>query len=346
MVRQSDITHWRKFFSNVGLDPSLAQSYLGYAEKLIQNGVPVIFDLGHLAAHLGRTEKYIASTINSTSNHYRTFEIPKRKGGTRQITAPYPALLECQQWINSKILSRIDLHPAVNGFVRRKSIVTNAALHVAHAELLKIDIKDFFPSIPIARIIAVFRQLGYAPNIAFFLARLCCVHDSLPQGASTSPQLSNIVFFKSDVRLDALAKRFGLTYSRYADDLIFSGEHVPRGLTRYAKAILQDEGFKINRDKTRYCRTGDRKIVTGILLSEGRLRVPVSFRREVTRDVYYIKKFGYLSHATKKKIRDPYYLDRLMGRLNFWKQVEKDNGSVKKMILTIEHVIKGFRETN
>jgi RNA-directed DNA polymerase len=184
----------------------------------------------------------------------------------------------------------------------------------------------------------------YAPNIAFFLARLCCFRDRLPQGAATSPQLSNIIFYKSDVRLARLAEAFKLTYTRYADDLAFSGEEVPRALARYVETILSEEGFAIRRDKTRFCTSGNRKILTGLLVSGNKPRVPPSFRRDVARDVYYIGKFGYLSHVTKRKIGDPFYIDRLYGRLIFWKHIEKENKRVDAMIKIVGSVIKQYRE--
>ena len=329
-----------------GLQEPLAEAYLKYASQLIEKNCPVIFDLGHLAALLGRTEKYIASVVNANTHHYRTFEIPKRKGGTRQITAPYPALLECQRWINERILAHVPLHSAAHGFRSHRSIVSNARAHIGHQEMLKIDIKDFFPSITIRRVIGVFKYLGYAQNIAFFLARLCCFRDHLPQGAATSPQLSNIIFYKSDLRLFHLAKSFDLIYTRYADDLAFSGEKVPSALGRYVEAILTEEGFSIREDKTKFSGRANRKILTGLLVTGTKLRVPLSFRRPITRDVYYIRKFGFMSHVSKRKIKDPFYLDRLYGRLLFWKNIERDNKSVDAMIEIVSSVIKRYREVS
>lgn len=344
MVRQPDLDSWQRFFADVGIQPALSAAYVTYAAQLLEANLPVIFDLGHLAALLGRTEAYIASAINVPEKHYRVFRIPKRHGGTRQITAPLPALLECQRWINAAILSQASLHSAAHGFRRRRSILSNARAHAGHRELLKIDIQDFFSSIPIRRVIGVFRHFGYPPNIAFFLARLCCFRDKLPQGAATSPQLSNIIFFKSDTRLFHLAGAFGLTYTRYADDLAFSGDSVPLALTRYVESILREEGFLIRKDKTRLCGPGNRKILTGLLVSGPEPRVPSSFRREVVRDVYYIKKFGYLSHVSNRKIRDPFYLDRLYGRLLYWKHVEKKNEKVDYMLKAVESIIEKYGE--
>jgi hypothetical protein len=200
------VTRWKKFFEESGIQETLVETYLKYVEGLEQTGAPVIFDLKHLSLLLGRTPAYLASVINGSSSHYRVFEIPKRSGGKRQITCPFPALLECQYWIYTHILSARKIHATAHGFAINKSIITNARIHVGQEHFLKIDLKDFFPSIGINRVIAIFLSLGYTKDVSFYLAALCCYDKALPQGSPTSPVLSNLVAKGMDARLFGLAR--------------------------------------------------------------------------------------------------------------------------------------------
>jgi len=329
---------WQRYFESIGIDPLLSQSYRNYIDHMLRGGLPVIFEFRHLAALLGRTPGYLASAVNCTESHYREFEIPKRRGGKRTIDAPYPALLECQQWINHHILAKVPIHSAAHGFVTKKSILTNAWLHCAKTHLLKMDLKDFFPSIQMSRVIKVFQVLGYPNNVAFYLARLCCFKGSLPQGAATSPALSNVIARRLDARLSGLAQKQDLRYSRYADDLVFSGAEIYPWLIQAVERIAGDEGFKVNAEKTQLIRSARRRIVTGLSVVGKRPHLPASYKRRVRQDVHYIVKFGYDSHVRKLKIRNPFYLDSLFGKLTFWKSVEPKNAFVKEFLPKIEAI--------
>ena len=302
-------------------------------------GFPPILDFGHLASLLGRTPAYLASAINGTKCHYRQFVIPKRRGGARTISAPYPALLECQQWINREILEHIDVHSAAHGFRRKRSIATNASQHLNKACLLKMDIKDFFPSIKLRRVIAVFRDLGYPKNISVYLGRLCSLDGQLPQGAATSPAMSNIIAKQLDCRLLGVAKKWRLRYTRYADDLCFSGPHISIQFPKLVSRICEEEGLQINASKTQLCRSKGRRIVTGLSVSGERLRVPRAFKREVRQEMHYIKVHGYWSHVSKRKIRNPFYLQSLYGKLMFWRWIEPDNSFVNSAFDVLRNLV-------
>jgi RNA-directed DNA polymerase len=304
----------------------------------LESGLPVIFEFDHLAALLGRTPAYLASAVNSTKNHYRVFEIPKRRGGMRRIDAPYPALLECQRWINSNILAKVPISSAAHGFTTGRSILTNASIHCSKKHLLKMDLKDFFPSIGIQRVIKVFQVLGYPNNVAVYLARLCCLSDSLPQGAATSPALSNIIAGRLDARLSGLAQKANLQYSRYADDMIFSGHHISTWFIAAVGKIAEIEGFTVNSEKTQLIRSDRRRIVTGLSVAGAEPRVPISYKRRLRQQVHFIVKYGYDSHASKKKIRDPFYIDSIYGKLTFWRSVEPDNAFVREYLPKIEAI--------
>ena len=319
------IEKWKNFFTRKGIDKTLQDKYIEYIKVLAQNNVPIIFDFNHLRLLLGRSNSYFTSVINSPENHYRSFKLKKRSGGFREILAPYPALLEIQYWIYNNILTKVPVSPYSHGFVCKKSIITNAKIHLNQKELLKIDLKDFFPSITINRIIYVFKSLGYTNKVSFYLASLCSYGGTLPQGAPTSPYLSNIIAKKLDKRLIGLSKKFNLRYTRYADDLTFSGESIPAKLLEYINEIITSEGFVINSDKTRLYKNGGKRIVTGISVTGNELKLPKDYRRNLRQELYFIMKYGYESHITKKKIRKVNYLDVLIGKVNFWLSIEPSN---------------------
>lgn len=330
MNNQFSIKDWRKYIYNIGLPLPLINIYLKYVRAIYKKNLPVIFEFNHLACLLGRTPTYLASATNATSCHYRTFTIPKRSGGKRTIDAPYPALLECQQWILQHILKQIAVHPAATGFVAGKSILNNAQIHLGGKKLLKIDIKDFFPSISMSRVLGVFNSFGYPPNVSFYLSQLCCLNDVLPQGAATSPYLANVVAYRLDQRLSALAQQLNIAYSRYADDLFFSGDGVSPALIKYVYEILAEEGFLPNEGKTYISgHTKSKKIITGISISNGELTIPRKMKREIKKHCYFIKQFGLMSHLSKLKIRNPNYIYSLYGKIRFWLWVEPQNETAK-----------------
>ena len=157
------------------------------------------------------------------------------------------------------------MHPAATGFRRQHSIVDNVRPHLGKRCVLKTDIHDFFISIRSPRVKKTFEKIGYPKNISKVLGELCCMRRHLPQGASTSPVLSNIIAYEMDRKLAAMAEEFGLTYSRYADDLTFSGDVFPKEqVLARVKEIIREEKFEPNHQKTRFLNENDRKIITGV----------------------------------------------------------------------------------
>ncbi len=330
---------WEEYFQDAALNQELSTKYLAYVDDMQSRGVPPVFEFRHLCLLLGRTEGYLASVVNAADAHYRTFVIPKRRGGYREICAPYPALLECQRWINRNILARGKVHPVSHGFRQSRSIVTNAHPHLGAGQLLKLDLRDFFGSISFTRVVGVFRSFGYPPNVAFYLSRISCRHGVLPQGAATSPFLSNIIAYRMDCRLYGLAKYLGIRYTRYADDLTFSGEAIPRWLAQGVSRIAKEENFELNHEKTRFCRSGQRQVVTGISISCLQPRLTRDYRRRIRQEVHYILRYGLVSHVSRRRIREPFYLSSLYGRLLFWKWVEPDNAFVCEVLPKLKKLL-------
>ncbi len=236
--------------------------------------------------------------------HYRRFEIPKSSGEPRAIWAPLPRLAAAQKWIAENIASKLLGHPAAHGFKKQRSILSSAQNHVGSRIIICFDLRDFFPSVTFRRVKGLLRHAGYPEQVATCVSALCTEAPrekvtlggdeyflavgtrALPQGAPSSPALSNAVCRSLDNRLSILAARGRWRYTRYADDLTFSyplarDEDPGVGAIMAAvRHIIADEGFEVNETKTRVLRTGSRQAVTGLIVNgPAAPRVPRSVRR-------------------------------------------------------------------
>jgi len=211
---------------------------------------------------------------------YRSFMIPKKKKGKfRKIDAPCKELRNVQRALNLVFQLIYTPHESAMGFVPKRSVVTNARVHLGQKFVYNIDLKDFFPSITSGRL---YKRLLVKPfcineKVASIISDLCCYKDDygkkvLPQGAPTSPTITNFICERLDMKLTKLAKSYGLKYTRYADDITFSGMSnvfSPNGkfCTSLSNIIENEESFKINKDKTRLCHCGMRQEVTGLTVN-------------------------------------------------------------------------------
>ncbi len=264
-------------------------------EKLTAAGLPVLASPNDLAQAMGINIPHLRwlafHSEAATVSHYIRFTIPKKSGGTRELAAPHKHLANAQEWVLANVLSKVVPHDAAHGFVPSRSTVTNANQHVGKAFVVNADLKDFFPTITFHRVRGVFQQLGYSPAVATIFALLCTESPrrkityagkpfevalgprALPQGACTSPALSNLVARRLDSRITGIFDKFGWTYTRYADDLTFSADkpdekfHLGYLLARL-RHIVQDEGFAVNENKTRILRQSAQQSVTGIVVNQ------------------------------------------------------------------------------
>lgn len=330
--QQLEINKWDEFISGNIKGQKNQRALSMYIERLILNDAVVVLDFNHLAILLGIQGNILASIVAHTESFYYSFEIPKRSGGTRNISAPYPVLLSAQKWIYENILSKVKIHDNAKGFIRKTSITDNAKVHLNTNHVLKMDIEDFFPSIKINRIMSIFRNLGYTKKISYYMSSICCLHGVLPQGAATSPCLSNIIAKRMDARITGLASHFELNYTRYADDFTLSGKVLPPKIIDYIEEIVKQEGFLINKKKTNLIGRKKQKIITGISISSGELKIPREKKREVRKNVHYVLKNGLFEHQKQINSFDPIYVERLLGNLFFWQSVEPDNKFVKSSI--------------
>lgn len=286
-----------------------------------------------------------------TGAPYVDFEIPKARGGRRTISAPRAPLRAAQRKILAEILSRVPTHDAAHGFVPGRSTVSNAAPHVGAQLLLKTDVREFFPTIHYWRVRGLFFSLGYGETVAGALAGLCTRRavinpDSvssgphglgrrvvwpglLPQGAPTSPAISNLVCRRLDARLRGLATKLGARYTRYADDLSFSfhestaADKLDVGrVFWWIDQILQQEGFAEHPGKRQILRPHRRQLVTGLVVND-RLTVPRDARRRFRAILHNCKQRGLASEA---KGRDD-FADYLRGFAAYVQMVQPDLGA-------------------
>lgn len=244
-----------------------------YADHLLKAGLPVLFDDEHVEKVLRLNE------IGQDSYHW--FPISQYNGKTRIITAPSRPLKERQRWILREILEHLKISAYAHGFEQAHSIVTNARIHAEHDYVLCLDIRDFFPSIKEETVEGVFRRAGYTSRASKALAEVCCYEEQLPQGAPTSPRLSNIIFRDLDIKLAAIAAKRGAVYSRYADDLTFSSVNDLAGMEEEIRPLLEERGFYLNGQKTRLYGANEPKRITGIIVQNGVLRAPKYFKRKL-----------------------------------------------------------------
>lgn len=297
------------------------------------------------AALLGVEVNRLEEILNNVSGHYQEFWMRKRSGGYRMISAPDKDLQAIQSTIYSRILSSVTIvHPAAVGFRCGRSVVDNAAPHLGKRYVLKMDIHDFFGSIRSSRVRQTFKKIGYPENVSKVLGALCCLHRHLPQGAPTSPALSNIVGYEMDRKLAALAAEYGVTYTRYADDLTFSGDVFPKEqIIPQVKRIIRDEKFEPNHKKTHFMNQSSRKIITGVSVASGvKLTIPKSKKREIRKNVYFILTKGLAEHQRRIGSHDPAYLKRLIGMLCYWRAIEPDNTYASDSIAALKRLEKGY----
>ncbi len=293
-----------------------------------------------------------------THYHYRT--LAKSSGSLRLIEAPKQHLKQIQRQILSEILSKIPVHPAAHGFVQGRSIKTFSASHVGRRVVLRIDLRDFFPTFSGRRIQAFFRTAGYPESVADLLGGLCAnaaprsvwkelgagvdaaqltqarglySRPHLPQGAPTSPALANLCAYRIDCRLSGLAEAAGAVYTRYADDLAFSGEEsFERCVERFAAhagAILVEEGFSVHFRKTRIMRQSARQHLAGLVTNRRLNLVRADFDR--LKAILH----NCVQHGPEKQNREKHlrFRSHLEGRVSFAEMINPEKSKRLRALL-------------
>jgi RNA-directed DNA polymerase len=267
-----------------------------------------------LSRCLALDQSLLGEIARESEDSYYRFSLPKRSGQRRWIDAPLGPLKECQRRLLDRILYRIPIHEAAHGFVPGRSILTNARCHETQPWVIKFDIKNFFPSTTRDQVMETLQCLSkLSLSDAELIGTLLTRGGVLPQGAPTSPHMANSVFRAIDENLSALAREYGMSYTRYADDLTFSGSSIPIDLEKRVKLLVGEGGYHLAHQKTRRMGQHQRQMVTGLVVNN-RARLPRPVRRRLRAIIHDIDQRG----LTTALSRSPWATaEQLWGYFNF-----------------------------
>lgn len=288
-------------------------------------------ELSSLERDLGIPVKTLYAVSSNLNRHYRTVQIPKKSGGLRKLSVPDEILKRIQRQITDVLLVHMPISRYASAYRFGSTTLKNARPHVGRPLLLKLDILHFFDSIRYSAVKdAAFPPEIYANGIRILLAMLCYYKDALPQGAPSSPAITNILLFEFDETMGAWCRERSISYTRYCDDMTFSGDFEPREVISFVREELRKLGFLLNEQKTHIQRAGQRQSVTGIVVNE-KPNVSAACRRKLRQEVYYCRRFGVSGHLRQIGLEMPgdAYLTQLLGKVNYVLQVSPEEPSMK-----------------
>lgn len=284
-----------------------------------------------LARDLGFSVRTLYAVSNDLPRHYRTVELPKGDGTVRVLSVPSPLLKTIQRRITERLLVHMPVSPCATAYRYGGSPLRNAAPHAGQPLVLNLDIRHFFDSILYSAVKeSAFPARIYAEPLRVLLTMLCYHGDGLPQGAPSSPAISNLVLRDFDLETAAWCRGRNIIYTRYCDDMTFSGDFDPREVTAFAEASLRKYGFFLNRDKTRTARPGQRQTVTGLVVN-GHPAVPPAYRRQLRQELRFCQRFGVEDHLarTGSPLDREAYLQSLLGRVGYVLQVTPESAEAR-----------------
>ena len=288
---------------------------LNYAQPLIEKNLPVIYNTSHLSKLVGIRKTYIKRAAIYTKSYYRNFTIAKRSGKPREISEPLPNLKLIHNFILTNILENVKISAFAKAYKKKSNILENTRYHLKQKKVVTLDIENFFPSINSKEVENIFVELGYSELISNLLSKLCTLNDALPQGAPTSPYLSNIFMFKFDSKLADYCLDRKIRYTRYADDITISGDFDEKEAIEHVSALLKEMDLELN-SKTKIMKRGQQQIVTGIVVNE-KNQVPRKERLKLRQEIYHIKTKELESHKKFKQITERNYLYHLYGKISY-----------------------------
>lgn len=296
--------------------------------------LPFLMDDHQLAAFLAIGRKTLYQLARHTRAAYRPVQIPKKGGGVRQLFVPEPRLGHIQDKIYRHILIHLPVSSYATAYRKGGTLRDNAAPHVGRRYVLKLDVADFFGSVRFDQVLAVLSRIpGLSRQTAWLLSSLCCLEGVLPQGAPTSPALSNLVLRHMDHTLGCWCQAQGIVYTRYCDDLTFSADCPLEEAWEKAGDLLRDMGFSLNEKKIRFLTRATRQQVTGLTVNE-KVSVPNDYKRALRQELHYALRYG-LSDAILAGKRTAFlregqpeperYRAHLLGRVQYVLQIEPEN---------------------
>ena len=284
-------------------------------------------ELSSLEQDLGISAKTLYAVSNNIGKHYHKAKLPKKSGGIRNLSVPDEILKYIQRQISEVLLIHMPVSRYAKAYRFGSSTLRNAKHHVGKQVVLKLDILQFFDSIRYSTVKdKVFPEEIYAEPLRILLTMLCYHKDALPRGAPSSPAITNIILYELDELIGQWCRERDITYTRYCDDMTFSGDFDPAEVIRFVRLELKKLGFLLNEQKTRIQRPGQQQSVTGIVVNE-KISIPADYRRKLRQELYYCRKFGIQEHLQKigLEIPEEMYRMRLLGKINYVLQVHPDD---------------------
>ena len=282
--------------------------------------------LDSLEQDLGFSAKTLYGLSNNLDKHYRNTFIPKHDGSKRKLSIPDLILKRVQRSIADNILADYPISRYAMAYTKGSSVQKNASLHVGKQKILKLDIDGFFDHITYSRVKdCVFCKENYSEPIRILLTMLCYYKESLPQGAPTSPAITNIIMYDFDEKIGKYCGENNISYSRYCDDITFSGDFNEKAVIFVVKDELRKLGLFLKSRKTAVIPNTKRQTVTGIVVNE-KIGLTKEYKNKIRQEIYYIKKYGIDGHLSK--IGEPnkqHYLNSLKGRVAFVLQTVPDD---------------------
>ena len=295
---------------------------------------PFIYDTYQLARTIAVPRNMLFELARCAQKHYKLIMLRKKNGGLRYIHSPDKDLKHAQVQILKKVLNNIEVSQYATAYIKGKKLKDNASPHINHKYLLKMDITDFFGSITYLQVISsAFNSNMYPVQIGAMLTSLCCLNDVLPQGAPTSPMLSNIVMKNFDDIIGNWCKEKNITYTRYCDDLTFSADIPLYNVYLKASDMLMRRGFEVNENKTKFITNSSSQRVTGLTVNE-KVSIPREYKRQLRQEIYYALKFGFaesimqgnkFNFIEKGSPKCEKYFHHLKGQVYYVLQIEPNN---------------------
>lgn len=275
---------------------------------------------------------------NNINECYKTVYITKSNGKKREINKHCLGLKYYQKAIKKNILAHIPVSDYAAAYKKGSSIRYSTAIHVGKPMILKLDIKNFFGSILYKTVQEMFISHGYDYFIATTLATLCCYKGRLPQGTPTSPAISNIIMREIDNQISCFCNERNIAYTRYSDDMTFSGDFDKDEIKFFVESKIKEFGFRLNHKKTKLIKQGQRQTVTGVVVNE-KQQLSKSYRKQIRQEIYYCQKHSVKSHILHSNMTeyirpdgDVYYSEYLLnlyGRINYALQINPDDEMLK-----------------
>ena len=284
-------------------------------------------ELSSLEQDLGINAKTLYAVSNNIGKHYHKAKLLKKSGGYRNLSVPEEILKSIQKQIAEVLLIHMPVSRYAKAYRFGSSTLSNAKYHVGKQVVLKLDILHFFDSIRYSTVKdKVFPEEIYAEPLRILLTMLCYHKDALPQGASSSPAITNIILYEFDELVGHWCRERNIAYTRYCDDMTFSGVFDPAEVVRFVRLELRKMGFLLNEQKTRIQRPGQQQSVTGIVVNE-KISIPADYRRKLRQELYYCRKFGIQEHLQKIGLETPddTYRMQLLGKVNYVLQIHPDD---------------------